>query len=456
MCEYFPLNPQSVPSIDTEFRRIVTELPVPASIEILKRSREYEPNSLRGQPPLIWDHASGVQVYDPYGNMWLDWSSGVLVSNTGHGHPAVLEAIRKTVGRPNLFSYCFPSEERIEFAEKVVKQLPDGLDKVFFLSTGSETIENAIKLARTNGEARGGKEKKTIISFRLGFHGRTLGSQQAGGDPNAKTWIGWLDPGFVQVPFPDGFRCRDTSFDLFLSSLDEQNVDPENVAGVVIEAYQGGGASFAPTKYMQALAAWCRNHDILLIFDEVQSGFGRTGKMFGFEHYGVLPDLLCFGKAITSSLPLSAVVGSREVMDQYGPGSMTSTHGGNPIACAAGIASLDTILENDLVANAAKIGGQMYSGLLELQKDYPEQIGAVHGRGLVYGVHVVRAGTDEPDTDLAHSVVRGCFERGLLMFAPVGYGSGTVKICPPLVITAEQVLDGLAVLQESIGTALNY
>ena len=204
--------------------------------------------------------------------------------------------------------------------EKLASILPEPLKKVFLLTTGSETVECAIKLCRSHGAKAGGRNKNVIISYEKAFHGRTLGSQQAGGIPALKEWIINLDPGFVQIPFPDGFRTTDTSFEGFERALREHNVEPQNVAGVILETYQGGSAAFAPPAYMQSLRQWCTSHKALLVCDEVQAGFGRTGTLWGFEHYGIVPDLTLFGKGISSSLPLAAVAGRPDVMDLHPAG----------------------------------------------------------------------------------------------------------------------------------------
>jgi 4-aminobutyrate aminotransferase/diaminobutyrate-pyruvate transaminase/4-aminobutyrate aminotransferase/(S)-3-amino-2-methylpropionate transaminase len=307
-----------------------------------------------------------------------------------------------------------------------------------------------VKLARTYGQKVGGKKKIAIISFEAAFHGRTLGAQMIGGIPALKEWIVNLDPDMHQVPFPDGFRTEDTRFDLFVRILEDKGVRPSQVAGVILETYQGGGATFAPKDYIQALARWCREHDILLIFDEIQAGFGRTGTLFGFEHYGVVPDLICCGKGISSSLPLSAVIGRPDVMDLYGPAEMTSTHTGNPVCAVAALASLRKIVEGGLVENARTMGEVLLDGLERIRKRHSQIIGAVHGRGLVAGLHMVKRGSKDPDGDLAFSIVEKAFQKGLLMFAPVGFGGATVKISPPLTITKEAVLDGLSALGEAI------
>jgi 4-aminobutyrate aminotransferase-like enzyme len=222
----------------------------------------------------------------------------------------------------------------------------------------------------------------------------------------------------------------------------------------MLETYQGGGASFAPVDYMQKLRAWCDRNGALLVFDEVQSGFGRTGKYWAFEHYGVRPDLICCGKGITSSMPLSCLLGNHEVIDMYPPGSMTSTHSANPICCAAAIANLQLLDREKLVKNAAKMGDRLHAGLAKLRQRFPTRIGAVHGKGLVAGVQCVKPGSEDPDGDLAFRVVDLCYKKGLLMFAPVGFGGATVKIAPPLVINAKQLDESLAVLAEAFAEAI--
>ena len=304
---------------------------------MLERLRQFEPASMSGQPLVVWDRAEGIQVFDRWGNMWLDWSCGVLVTNAGHNHPKIRQAILDQVNHGLLHNYCFPSEVRAQLVEQLAAVAPEGLKKVFLLTTGAEACECAIKLARTWGRKVAGDRKITVVTFHNAFHGRTLGAQMAGGIPALKDWIVNLDRNIVQVPFPDGFRGPDTSFEGFLRALEAQGVKPEMVAGVMTETYQGGNASFAPPEYIQKLRAWCDQHQALLMFDEVQAGFGRTGKFWGFEHYGVVPDLICCGKGISSGLPISAVIGRPQIMDLYPPGSMTSTHTGNPVCCGRGV-----------------------------------------------------------------------------------------------------------------------
>jgi 4-aminobutyrate aminotransferase/(S)-3-amino-2-methylpropionate transaminase len=448
MAREFPLTPQAVPSVNTKLRRIATKLPVPESLPILEKLHRYEPLAMRGQPPVVWDHAEGFHVCDAYGNRWIDWSSGVLITNAGHGRREIIDAIVLQASSGLLTNYGFPSEIRSRLVERISGLLPKPLEKVFLLTTGSETVECAIKLSRVHGHRAGGHAKNVIVSYTDAFHGRTLGAQQAGGIPYLKEWIGNLDPGFVQVPFPDGFRTSDTSFDYFERCLREQGIEPRNVAGVLMETYQGGSAAFAPNDYMRSLRHWCHLHKALLILDEVQAGFGRTGTMWGFEHYGILPDLALFGKGISSSLPLAAVAGSAEIMDSQPIGTMTSTHTGNPVCCAAALASIDLVVNEKLAANACQVGDVLHARLREIQSRF-SRIGVLQGRGLVAGLACVKDGPQTPDADLAWEIVRYCFERGVLMFAPVGFGGGTVKIAPPLVIDEQAILESTEVLEEA-------
>ena len=449
------LTPKTVPLVETKYRTIKTQFPVPESLPILDELRTYEPRSMSGQPPVVWDKAEGYQVYDRWGNKWLDWSSGVLVTNAGHNHPKIKQAMLDQINQGMVHCYCFPHEGRAKLTKRLAELAPEGLDKVFLLTTGSEATECAVKLARTQGKKFGGDDKITIVTFENAFHGRTLGAQLAGGIPGLKEWIVNLDKDIVQVPFPCGFRGPDTSFEGFLKALAAQGIDPKQVAGVMTETYQGGNASFAPPEYMQKLRAWCDENGAVLICDEVQAGFGRTGTYWGFEHYGITPDLICCGKGISSGMPLSAVIGRNEIMDLYAPGSMTSTHTGNPVCVAAALANLDVIVEENLVENGAKLGEEILQpALREMWKKYDKNIGMVHGKGFVAALHMVKPGGIEPDPKTASDIVNSCVAKGLLMFAPVGYAGASVKISPPLIMTEEPLRESLAVLEEVLAEIL--
>ena len=455
MGKEFSITPQVVPPVGTKYRRINTPIPHPDSVPTLEKLRKLEPISMRGMPPVVWDRAEDIQVYDKHGNMWLDWSSGVLVTNAGHGPKEIRDAIIAQVQSGLLHNYVFASEERAALAELLIQQAPAGLEKVFLLSTGSEATECAIKLARSHGIKVGGRGKIGIVGYERGFHGRTLGSQQAGGMAGQKNWIVNEDPAILNAPFPDGYWQQDTGFDTFLKTIADRGLKPENIAGVMMETYQGVGPDFAPLDYIKKLAAWCKEHQVVLIFDEVQAGFGRTGRFWAFEHYGVVPDLICCGKGISSSLPLSALIGREHIMDQYPPGSMTSTHTGNPVCCAAAIASITKILREKLTENAASLEPVLLAGLKAIQQRHPEVIGHVTTSGLVAGMQTIKRGAKkEPDHDLAHRIIELCYQRGLLLFAPVGAWGQTVKIAPPLTIPKDALEEGLAVLSQCTDEAV--
>ena len=446
----YNLTPVNVPAVETMYRRIQTQLPVPESLEIFKKLSLSEPRSMMGQPPIIWDKAEGFTVEDKWGNRWIDWSSGVLIANSGHGRKEVRDALKEVIDKPLLSTYVFVHEKRAELTDMLRELAPEPDDySVFLLSTGSEAVENAIKLARTYALEKHGKDKRYIVSFENAFHGRTLGSQLAGGMEKLKTWIVGEGATFIQVPFPDGYKNEDVSFDLFLKSIEDQGVKGDQIAGIITESYQGVGPDFLPVEYAQQLQDYCQKYDIISIYDEVQSGFGRSGKMFTYEHYGVEPDLIVCGKGITSSLPLSAVIGKKKILDLYAPGSMTSTHSASPLPVVAAIENLKLIENENLVENSRKLGEILMAGLQEIVDKYPDRLGCLHGKGLVAGIQVVKPGTKEPDSETAKNINEKCFQKGLLMFAPVGIAGECIKIAPPLVITEEALKEGLKVLEEA-------
>jgi 4-aminobutyrate aminotransferase / (S)-3-amino-2-methylpropionate transaminase / 5-aminovalerate transaminase len=446
----YNLNPVDVPMVNTRFRKIKTKLPVPESIEIFQALAESEPVSMMGQPPVIWDKAEGFQIWDKWGNKWIDWSSGVLITNAGHGRKEIIEALQHLLDKKLLATYVFIHEKRAELTKLLQGVSPDPENYlVFLLSTGSEATENCIKLAKTYAFEKHGPKKKYLVSFNNAFHGRTLGAQLAGGMAKLKTWI--VDEGktFIQVPFPDGYKNENTSFDLFLSTLKEKGVKPEEIAGVITESYQGVGPDFLPVEYAKRLEAFCTEHDIITIFDEVQSGFGRTGKMFCYEHYGVRPDLIACGKGISSSLPLAAVIGRKDIMSLYGPGSMTSTHSGSPLPVVAAVESFKIIRDEKLVENAARLGEILIPELTRIRNKYPDVLGCIQGKGLVAGIQVVKKGTKTPDSDTAQKINEKCFHKGLLMFAPVGIAGECLKIAPPLMISEEALMESIKVFEEA-------
>lgn len=443
----FPLSPETVAPVNTRYRRIQTAIPVPESIPALQRLRELEPRSMGGQPPILWDHGDGACISDAYGNTWIDFSSGVLVTASGHGRPEIVEAVAGMAKKGMYHAYGFPTEIRARLLSELGAWLPAPLKRVFLLTTGAEATECCIKLARTHGLAGGGPKKDVLVTFENAFHGRTMGAQLAGGSAGLKGWLGAPDPRFVQVPFPDGFRQPDTSFSVFEAALAAQGVDPASVCGVMSETFQGCNAALMPAEYAQALRRWCDVHGALLIFDEVQAAFGRTGKAFGFQHLGVVPDLVACGKGISGGMPLSAVIGTEALMNMYGPGEMTSTHSANPVCAAAALANLEVIRKDRLMENVARLDPVLKEGARAIAAASKGHIAACRSVGLVAALQYTRPGTTESDPGPAWEMVLRAYQRGVMLFAPVGVGGCAIKVCPPLVISEEALREGLEVLR---------
>ncbi|MBG89935.1 MAG: aspartate aminotransferase family protein [Verrucomicrobiales bacterium] len=450
----FNMTPRDVAPVGTKFRCIQTQLPHPEAVETIRRIQQNEPRASESQPPLLWDRAEDVGVFDRFGNKWLDFTSGVLVANSGHAAPEVKQAIVDTAQHGNLHSFAFYNEQRGELTKYLADLSPDGLDKMFLLSSGAEAIEFAVKCCRSHGIKFGGDKKLAIVGFDRGFHGRTLGAQQVGGIPGQKDWIVLRDPAIFNAPFPDGYWQEDVEFETFTEKIRNHGLKPESIAGVVMESFQGGGPDFAPVEYVKRLRRWCDRYGVLLVFDEIQAGCGRSGKFWAFEHYDVKPDLIAFGKGVSSSLPMSGVIGRPDVLDIFDHGSLVSTHSGNPICSAAALANLKKIKNEKLTENAANLGVVLTERLEAIQSKHSARIGRVSSRGLVGGLQTVLAGKKEPDPELAHRIVELCFERGLLFFAPAGAWGQTIKLCPPLTITEEALIEGMDVFASAVDDAI--
>lgn len=438
--------------------RIVTELPGPRAQELLALSAAYEPRSMSDQVPMVWSRGERVWLEDVDGNVFLDFTSGVLVVNAGHSHPRLVAAMRAQADQV-VNTYDFVNEWRPRLAQRLVEITPPNLDKAVILTTGAETTEAAIKLARKY------TGRYEIIAFHGAFHGRTYGAMSIGGKRSSAGTKGFgpFLPGVVFAPFPYCYRCPfGQSHDPdtcrlhgtdYLDWLVETETE-DNVAAVIVETYQGGsGSIMAPEGWFPKLEAWCRKRDILLIIDEVQASFGRTGKLFGFEHYGITPNILCLGKGISSSLPLSAIVGESRIMDALTPGSLGSTHGGNAMCSRVALENIDVIIEEQLSDNAAAVGDAMLRRFQALQTQF-ECIGDVRGLGLVFGLEMVKSkDTREPDAEVTRHIIEAAYRRGLLLIAPIGFYSNVVRIAPPLVITEQEALAGVDILAEAIAEA---
>jgi 4-aminobutyrate aminotransferase / (S)-3-amino-2-methylpropionate transaminase / 5-aminovalerate transaminase len=426
-----------------------TELPGPKARHYLDLEHRFEPRSMSEQAPVVWQRAEGVWVEDVDGNTFLDMTSGVLVANIGHSNPELVAVMREQADQA-VNCYDFPNTYRPLLAQKLVEITPPNLDKALILTTGSEATEAAIKVARKY------TGRSEIVAFHGAFHGRTMGALSLGGKRSGagNKGFGPYLPGIVHAPFPYEYRCTWchggpcslSCFDYFKEVIECET--ETNIAAVITETYQGGaGSIIPPVSWMQSLERWCRDNDVLLIIDEVQASFGRTGKLFGFEHYDITPNLLCLGKGISSGLPVSALLGESRIMDSLGPGTMSSTHGGNPFCARTALVNIEIIMRDRLWENAERMGDLLIAGCRDLQRHHP-WIGDVRGQGLVLGVELVEPGTKAPDAARAAAVVQEAARRGLLLIAPIGMHGNVLRIAPPLIITKGQVEQALTILAE--------
>lgn len=447
--------PQKVPFVRTKYRTIKTKIPVPESLSIFKDLERYESRSMHGQLPVVWDRAEDFQVFDKHGNRWIDFSSTIFVANSGHSNPKVINAVKKQLDQRLVHTYTFAHEIRVEFLKKLIDVTPPFCEKAFLVSAGTEATECAVKLMRMQGRTVN-LDKVGIISFKGSMHGRTMGAEMLRGDAGASGWIGYWDPNIYHLPFPypwlaeeelsPGYDLRQ-HFRKDIEALRKREVDFNNICGFMIESYQGWGAVLYPEEYIQELVDFARGYDILVTFDEIQGGFGRTGKLFVYQHYDVEPDLVCLGKALSGGLPLSAVVGRQAILDLPELGSMSSTHSANPLCCAAALANIEEIEAKNLIEESARKGGILHSYLNKLKDKYPDYISWVLGKGLLAAIIITNPKTHRPDGLLASRICEKAMQKGLLL---VHTGRESIKIGPPLTITDEALVEGVMVLEESI------
>ena len=402
-----------------------------------------------------WSHGVGHRLIDTDGRSYLDFANGIAVTALGHAHPRVTAAIHaqvdRLIGPTGAIGYAEPV---VRLATLLAETLPDPLDTVFFLNSGSEAIDGALKLARRVTGRPG------IVAFRGAFHGRTFGATSVtSSNLNYRTGYEPLLPGVVFAPYPaaypefagDEARATEASLaalDAVLATI----TAPSQVAAMIIEPVRGeGGYNPAPVAFLQGLRARCDAHGILLIADEVQTGFARTGMMWAFEHAEITPDVVVMAKAIANGLPLSAIATSRALQERWGKSAHGSTYGGNPVACAAGIAVLETIRDEGLVFNAGRRGVELTGGLLRLMAE-DERIGDVRGPGLMVGVELVTdRATGQPDGDLANALVARCADLGLLVLS-CGTAHQVIRWIPPIDVTAAEIAEAVEIFGEALRT----
>ena len=432
---------------------IKTELPGPKARAILERDVKVISPSYPRDYPFVMSHGRGTEVWDVDGNRFLDFASGIAVCATGHAHPAVVEAVQKAAAKFLHISSDYWHENFTGLAERLSQIAPVGEPGMSFIcQSGTEAVEGAIKLARyVTGRPR-------FIGFLGGFHGRTMGSlsftsskytQQKGFAPTM--------PGVTHVPYPNTYRPLLAGADQGKAVLDyirmlfERNVPPSEVAAILVEPLQGeGGYLVPPDGFLQGLRAICDEHGILMICDEVQSGIGRTGRMFCIEHSGVHPDIVTSAKGLGSGLPIGAVIARRSVMEKWGRGAHGNTYGGNPVTCAAAIATID-LVRGGFMDNAVKMGEYFMGKLRELARDYP-CIGDVRGRGLMIGMELIEPGPDRaPARALCDAMVTRGYHNGIILLS---CGVSTLRFMPPLNVSAGEIDEAVEILRVSLDEAL--
>jgi 4-aminobutyrate aminotransferase len=439
-------------TVRLDLPQILTSLPGPRAKALIERDRNVISPSYTRDYPLVVSRAEGAIVEDVDGNRFLDFNAGIAVVSTGHCHPRVVAAIQHQAERLiHMSGTDFYYENMVQLGEKLAAIAPgDVARRVYFGNSGTEAVEAAMKLARYHT----GRDK--FIAFRGAFHGRTLGSLSLTGSKVVqRKGFGPLVPGVFHAQFPDPYRrpegitpedhavncVRAIEEDLFRTTL-----PAEEVAAIIVEPVQGeGGYVVPPRVFFEELARLAVQHGILLIFDEIQCGMGRTGKIWAADHFGVAPDIFTSAKGIASGLPLSAMVARADVMN-WGPGAHASTFGGNPVAVAAALATIE-LLERELVANSARVGGHIMDRLRTWPAKF-KNVGDVRGLGLMIGIELVRdQATKERAPELRDRLVALAFERGLLV---LGAGRNVLRLCPPLIITRDQADFAVDTLEECL------
>jgi len=424
------------------------------SEKLIARRNAIVPNGMGMYSPLTIASAKGAITKDVDGKEYIDFAGGIGVLNAGHCPKPVVDAIVRQ--SKQLIHACFPVaiyEPYVELCEVLAKLFPHGKStKVMLTNSGVEAVENAIKIAR---QATG---KQGVICFTGAFHGRTLLGMSLTSKTGNKIGSGPFAPEIYRLPFPDYYKRNDglsmeqfvsrelNAFENYLHTM----VDATNVAAVIIELVQGeGGFVVAPKDYINGLHRICKANGILLIFDEVQTGFGRTGKWSAYEHYGVLPDISTWAKSMGSGMPIGAVIGRAEVMDKTTKGTLGGTYPGNPVACAASLATIQYMKDIDLNSKAEKIGKTVMDYFITLQKEC-DAIGDVRGLGAMVAFELVKdKDPDQPDTDLCKALINACADKGLMIIS-AGTAANVVRVLSPLIISKPVLLKGLGIIREEL------
>jgi 4-aminobutyrate aminotransferase-like enzyme len=446
----FSLEPIEVTRIQTKNRIIQTKIPCPETRNIVEKLSKYESRSMHGQLPIVWEKAEDFSVYDPSGNKWIDFTSTIFVANIGHANKHLVSRVTDILNKPLLATYVYANRFRSDYLEKLIRFAGPNFEKAFLLSAGTEATEAASKLMKLYGR-KIDKKSNLIVSVNGNWHGRTMGAQLLASNKTQREWINVKDEETVQIPFPypwevsesDGAKFARDSF----NNLESKGVSIKNdICGVMLETFQGWAAAFYPKSYVQEIRSICDDNGILICFDEMQSGFGRTGKNFGYEHYDVRADLICCGKGMGGGFPISGVIGKAEIMDLPEIGNMSSTHSGNPVMSVAGMAVLEEIESKNLIYESSRKGQILHNELNQMKEIYSEIISSIQGYGMIAAI-IFKETEFYNVSEKVSELAEVCMQKGLLI---VHTGRESIKIGPPLTITEDALIEGLEVLNISI------
>lgn len=442
----FKLEPQNVNKVKTLYRKINGKVPSPGTEKLIKQLEKYESRSMHGQIPLVWDKAKNFSIFDHYENKWIDFSSTIFVANVGHANNRIIRRVKEMLDKPLVHSYAYPNKIRAQYLEKLLDFAGDNFQKAFLLSAGTEATEGVLKLMRMYGQEQS-KRNLGIICIEGNWHGRTMGAQLMSNNEDQKKWIGFNDENIHHLPFPYPWEKNiENPLDFLRRSFDKlskKGIDlSKDICGVMLETFQGWGALYYPKDYVKEMELICKKYNILLAFDEMQSGFSRTGFNFGYEYYGVKPDLIACGKGMGGGMVISGVIGKREIMDLPEVGNMSSTHSANPISCAAALGVLEEIEDLNLTNVTKSKGKLLHKCLEELRYKYPEIISNIYGEGLIAAIHL-----NKKIDNIGTLISEKCFQKGLLV---VHTGRESIKIGPPLTIDEAAIMEGVSVIGEAI------
>ena len=423
----------------------------------LKEFNKFETLNMSPNIKILWKRAKGVYVFDKYNKRYIDFTSGIFSTNIGHNNKYLNKKIIKTLKSGVVHSYHYFNCPRKNYIKELIKFVDQKkLNKCHLVSSGTEATETALKLIKTYGKTKF-KNKTGVICLTGNWHGRTVGSQMLSGKNSQSEWIGYFDKKIVHIDFPYPWDARLKKYGgikFFQNSIRKKfryNYNfKKNISAIMLETFQGWGAIFYPKDYIKEIERFCKKNDIMLCFDEMQSGFGRTGKKFGFEHYDVKPDLICCGKGMGSGFPIAGVITNRKILDNQLVSGLSSTHSANPISCAAGLATLDYLKKEKIINNSNKLGLFFHKELKKISNEFKFIIDYTFGKGLI-GSIIFKKAYGQDSKMIADLLSQKCLDKGLLV---CNTGRESVKLGPPLIINKKTMSKSIRIIKESLNEVL--